>query len=134
MTIGLKTPSAYYLELINTFPPRPITNEAGLIATQNRINQILDQANLTQDDRDYLHVLGMLVYDYEEQYEAMSKLAGVDLIKALMAESQLQANDLVPVLGQEAVVSKVLNKEQPLTNRKKTDLATFFQILAEFFS
>ncbi|MCY7278129.1 MAG: transcriptional regulator, partial [Phormidesmis sp. CAN_BIN44] len=61
MTTGLETPSSYYIELLNTFPPRPINSEAELIATQNRINSILDQATLAQDDRDYLKVLGMLV-------------------------------------------------------------------------
>ncbi|MCV3214220.1 transcriptional regulator [Plectonema radiosum NIES-515] len=63
MTSCLKTPSSYYIELITTFPPRPITNEAELIATKNRINSILDNRNLTQNDRDYLKVLGTLVYD-----------------------------------------------------------------------
>jgi HTH-type transcriptional regulator / antitoxin HigA len=63
MTSCLKTSSSYYIELITTFPPRQITNEAELIATKNRINSILDNGNLTQNDRDYLKVLGTLVYD-----------------------------------------------------------------------
>ncbi len=71
MTTGLKTPSSYYIELITTFPPRPITNEAELIATQNQINSFLDKGKLTQDDRDYLKVLGTLVYDYEDKNEPM---------------------------------------------------------------
>jgi HTH-type transcriptional regulator / antitoxin HigA len=43
MTTGLKTPSHYYMELINTFPPRPIANEDELDATQERINTLLDK-------------------------------------------------------------------------------------------
>jgi len=43
MTTGLKTPNSYYMELITTFPPRTITNEAESIATQNPINDILDK-------------------------------------------------------------------------------------------
>ena len=43
MTTGLKTPSNYYLQLINAFPPRPITNEAELIATQEQIDLLLDK-------------------------------------------------------------------------------------------
>jgi HTH-type transcriptional regulator / antitoxin HigA len=69
MTVGLKTPSNYYMELITTFPPRPIANDEELTATQNRINEILDRASITSDDRDYLKVLGTLVYDYEEAHE-----------------------------------------------------------------
>ena len=87
MTTGLKTPSSYYIELVTTFPPRPITNEAELIASQNRINFILDKGKLTQDDRDYLKVLGTLVYDYEEKHEPMPTLKGAALLKALIEES-----------------------------------------------
>lgn len=56
MTTGLKTPNSYYIQLITEFPPRPITNEAELIATQNRINSLLDKGRLTKDDCDYLKV------------------------------------------------------------------------------
>lgn len=59
----------YYIELINAFPPRPVTNKAELIATQKQINSILDKKQLTQDGRDYLKVLGMLVYEYEAKHE-----------------------------------------------------------------
>ena len=47
MTTGLKTPSSYYIKMIATFPPRPITCEAELIATQNRIDSIVNRRNLT---------------------------------------------------------------------------------------
>ena len=81
MTTGLKTPSSYYIEIIKTFPPRPITCEAELIATQNRIDSIMSQSNLTQDDRDYLNVLGTFVYDYEQKPEPMPVLKGIALLK-----------------------------------------------------
>jgi HTH-type transcriptional regulator / antitoxin HigA len=56
MITGFKLASSYYMELITTFPPRPIANEAEFAATQKRINSILDQKVITQDDRDYLMV------------------------------------------------------------------------------
>ncbi|MDX2213236.1 MAG: hypothetical protein SFY66_08095 [Oculatellaceae cyanobacterium bins.114] len=128
MTIGLKTPSSYYMELINAFPPRPITNDAELDATQDQINLILDRGRLTQDDRDYLKVLGMLVYDYEEQHEQMPLLKGIELLKALMTESNFQPKDLVPILGNEAVVLEILNDRSELTDTQIQELASFFHI------
>lgn len=71
MTTGLKTPSSYYLQLVNAFPPRPIATDAEFTATQTQIHKILDQSSLNQDDRDYLKVLGMLVYDYELLLESL---------------------------------------------------------------
>lgn len=133
MTSGLKSPSNYYIKLITTFPPRPITNEQELIATQNQINSILDQGNITQDDRDYLRVLGTLVYDYEQQYEKMPTLKGVALLQALLEESELQPKDLVAILESESIVLDVLNGNQQLTEKQIQDLAVFFKIDPTYF-
>ena len=42
MTIGLKEANNYYLQLVMEFPPRPIKNDEELMATQNRVNVILN--------------------------------------------------------------------------------------------
>ncbi len=134
MTIGLKTPNSYYMEIIATFLPRPITNEAELIATQNRINDILDKGPLTRDDRDYLNVLGMLVYEYEEKHEPpMPKIRGVEFIQALLAESQLQPQDLVPIFGNESTVWELLNGDRQLADNQIQELADFFHISPSMF-
>jgi HTH-type transcriptional regulator/antitoxin HigA len=128
MTTGLKTPNSYYIELITAFPPRPITNKAELIATQNRINFLLDKGPLNKDDRDYLKVLGMLVYDYEEKHEHIPELTGVELLNALLEESQLQPQDLIPILGSESAVLEVLNGRGKLGENLVQQLADFFQV------
>ena len=134
MTIGLKSPSDYYMELINEFPPRPIASEVELAATQARINSVLDKPNLTQDDRDYLKVLGMLVYDYEEQHEPMPTLKGSELLKALMEEFNLQPDNLVSRFGSEVAVLEVLNHKSQLTDRQIQELASFFHISPTSFA
>ena len=104
----MKTPSSYYIEIITTFPPRPITCEAEFIVTQNRIDSIVSRSNLTQDDRDYLNVLGTLVYDYEQKHEPMPVLKGIALLKALMVEDNIQEKDLVDIFESESWVSEVM--------------------------
>lgn len=133
MTSGLKTPSSYYIELITTFAPRPITNEAELIATQNRINFILDKGKLTQDDKDYLNVLGTLVYDYEEKHEPMPILKGVAFLKALLEESNLQPKDLITICESESNILEILNGKAKLTDNQIKELAAFFQISPIYF-
>ncbi len=128
MTTGLKTPSNYYMELITTFPPRPITNDAELTATQNQINHILDKGKLTQDDRDYLKVLGTLVYDYEDKNEPMPTLKGVELLKALLEESNLQPKDLVPICQSESIILDILDGKRELTASQIKELAIFFHM------
>ncbi|MGB7893429.1 MAG: transcriptional regulator [Microcoleus sp.] len=128
MTTGLKTPSSYYIEIITTFPPRPITCEAELIATQNRIDSIVNRSNLTQDDRDYLNVLGTLVYDYEQKHEPMPVLKGIALLKALMVEDNIQEKDLVDIFESESWVSEMMDGKWELTASQIQKLAKFFHL------
>jgi HTH-type transcriptional regulator / antitoxin HigA len=128
MTTGLKTPSSYYLQLINTFPPRPINDEAQLLATQDQIDAIIDRQNITQDDKDYLEVLGTLVYDYEQKHEPMPVLEGIELLKALMSEENLQPCDLLSIFEDESSVREILEKRQEMTAKQVQKLGGFFQI------
>jgi HTH-type transcriptional regulator / antitoxin HigA len=128
MTAGLKTPSGYYLQLINAFPPRPITNDAELEATQVQIHAILDRGRLTQDDQDYLKVLGMLVYEYEEKTEIFPRLVGANLLRSLLEETNLTPQDLVPILGVESTVVDLLNGTIEPTEAQAQQLAAFFQV------
>ena len=114
MTTGLTTPSTYYLNLITEFAPRPITNDAELAATQQRINSILDKNNLNQDDRDYLRILGMLVYDYEEKDEQFPELTDVELLQTLMEEYNLKISDFLGIFPQEQTILDILNGNRQL--------------------
>ena len=115
MTIGLTSPSSYYLNLITEFAPRPITNDAELMATQQRINSILDRNNLNQDDhRDYLRVLRMLVYDYEEKNEKFPELTDAELLQTLMEDYDLKISDFLVIFQQEQTILDILNGKRQL--------------------
>ena len=124
----MKTHTSYYIGLITTFPPRPITNNAELIATQTHINSILDKGKLTQDDRDYLKVLGTLVYNYEDKNEPIPTLKGVELLKALLEESNLQPKDLASICQSKSIVLNILDGKCELTASQIKELAAFFHI------
>lgn len=110
-----------------------ITNKNELIATQNRINSILDKGNITQDDRDYLKVLGTLVYDYESQHEIILTLKGISLIKALLEESSLQPQDLISICKSESRVLDILDGKSKLTESEIKGLADFFKMPPSYF-
>ena len=127
MTLGLRDPEVYF-ELLKTFPPRPITSEEELLATQRVIDDLLDRAELTPDERDYLNVLGALVYEYEQKYDPMPEIYNVELLKALLAEANLEPNELLPIFKTEATVSAVLSGQQELTVPQIQELAAFFHL------
>ena len=107
---------------------KQINNEAELITTQEQIDAILDKQNITQDDKDYLEVLGTLVYDYEQKHEPMPVLKGIELLKALMSEDSLQPQDLVSIFDDESTITLVLEKKQEITAKQIQKLGDFFHI------
>lgn len=132
MIPGLRDPEVY-IELLKTFPPRPITSEEELLATQRVIDNLLDQADLSPDERDYLNVLGALVYEYEQQHDPMPEIYGVALLKALLAEANLDPKDLLPIFKTEAAVSAILDGQQELTVHDIQRLAVFFRVSPAVF-
>ena len=69
MSVGIKFSNDRYLELMLAFPPRPIACDADLTLVQQQVNRLLDSGLVGKDKRDYLELLGLLIYDYEERNE-----------------------------------------------------------------
>lgn len=125
MTPGLNKPKTY-IELLQSFPPRPIKSEEEMLATQEVIDSLLDRDELTPDEEDYLDLLGTLVYEYEQTQEPIPDIYGVELLKVLMEENELRQKDLVPVFKTESIVSDILKGRRELTKRHIQELAKFF--------
>jgi HTH-type transcriptional regulator/antitoxin HigA len=126
MTIGLKKSNDYYLNLVIEFPPRPITNEIEWGNIQQRMNSILDKKNLTQVDRDYLRVLGMLVYDYEQKFEPMPKLEKVELLEALIQDYDIKIQDLLNVFDTEETILAILQHKRKMTIEEYQQLSSLY--------
>lgn len=126
--------SSAYIELLKSFPPRPINSEEELLATQKVIDSLIDSGDLTLDEQDYLNVLGTLVHEYEEKHYPITDIYGVELLHALIAEFGWQQKDLVPIFKTESIVSEVLSGQRHLTFNHIRQLAEFFHISpAAFF-
>jgi HTH-type transcriptional regulator / antitoxin HigA len=133
MTLGTYNVSAY-TELLKAFPPRPITTEEDLTATQKIIDALIDRGKLTLDEQDYINILGTLVYEYEQRHYQICDLHGVELLKALLVEFELRQKDLVSIFKTESIVSAVLSGQRKLTSTHIRKLADFFHISpAAFF-
>lgn len=122
-----------YIELLRAFPPRPITSEDELRETQKVIDSLLDKEKLSKEERDYLHVLAALVYDYEQKQEPIPDIYGVELLKVLLEEFDLRQKDLVPIFKTESIVSDVISGKRQLTTRHIEELAKFFHVSPAVF-
>jgi HTH-type transcriptional regulator/antitoxin HigA len=122
-----------YQALLLQFPPRPITSEAQLVATQGVVDSLLDKGNLDESEQDYLNVLGTLIREYEQQ-QPLPDIFGVNLVKALLVEFGLRQKDLVPIFKTESIVSAILSGQRQLTVNHIQGLSKFFGVSpAAFF-
>lgn len=64
---------------------------------------------------DRLHVLSLLVEDYEQRTVDLSAPDPVAAIKFRMEQMGLQPRDLVPLIGSRSKVSEILSRKRPLT-------------------
>lgn len=122
-----------YIELITKFPPRKISSEQELQTTQKVIDSLLDREQLTIDERDYLHLLGLLVREYENENYPIPDIYGVELLKVLMEERNLSTEDLSLIFDSEENLIKVLNSETSLNLKQIQKLAQFLNISPAVF-
>ncbi|WNF13229.1 transcriptional regulator [Microcystis aeruginosa] len=123
-----------YLELLKQYPPRPIHNEEDLEMMQEVINRLLDKPQLTAEEREYLNVLGALIYEYEENQEPIPDIYGLELLKFILEERNLQKQDLLSIFESKSTLDDILDAQQDLTPIYIQKLANFLNISPDLFS
>ena len=122
-----------YTNLLISFPPRPIKSEEDFEKTQEIVDKLLDKGELTEEEQDYLFVLGMLIHEYEEKQDLVPDIYGVELLKVLIEETNLKQKDLVPIFKTESIVSDILKGKRKLTVEHIQKLGEFFKISPAVF-
>ncbi len=122
-----------YLELLKQYPPRPIDNEEDLEMMQQVINRLLDKPQLTAEEREYLNVLGALIYEYEENQEPIPDIYGLELLKFILEERNLQKQDLLSIFESKSTLDDILDGQQYLTPVYIKKLANFLNISPDLF-
>lgn len=131
MTIA--TDSHTYVKLLTTFPPRPIKSSIECDQVQAVIDQLLDEQQLSEEQRDYLNLLALLIEDYETKIFPVSDIYGIELLRVLIADRGLKQKDLVPIFKTESIVSAVLSGQRNLTVEHIENLAKFFHLSPAVF-
>jgi HTH-type transcriptional regulator/antitoxin HigA len=122
-----------YLELLKQYPPRPIHNEEDLEMMQQVINRLLDKPQLTAEEREYLNVLGALIYEYEENQEPIPDIYGLELLKFILEERNLQKQDLLSIFESKSTLDDIFDGLQELTPIYIQKLANFLNISPDLF-
>jgi HTH-type transcriptional regulator/antitoxin HigA len=122
------------VKLFARVPLLPIWTEDQLHEAQAMMDQLVGRSRDEAEDL-YLDVLGTLVHAYEEQHVDIPEIAGVTLVRALLAERDLTQRDLVRegIFATDSVASAVLSGKRALTADQVRGLARFFRLPADLF-
>ena len=93
---------------------KPIKTEEDYEVTLKRIDELMDSIPNTPEF-DELDVLVTLVESYEEKHYFIEAPDPISAIKFRMEQENLKQKDLIPIIGDSAIVSKVLKGQRKLT-------------------
>ena len=118
-----------YRELVALLPPRPIHDDVDLHSTFEIIDRMAG-FKLNADQEDYLEAISTFVEAYEAARFPMggSSLAPLEALKALLAEHDMNASDLVRLLGNRTLGAAVLSGRRALSKSHVKKLAEHFKV------
>ena len=98
------------------------------------LNVLIDEVGINEQHPLYelLDTLGTVIHAYEEKHHPIPECSGIEVLKFLMEEHQLEPTDL-PELGPSDIVLEILNGERDLTVTHIRTLAERFQVASAVF-
>jgi HTH-type transcriptional regulator/antitoxin HigA len=117
-----------YQELLIYFPPRIINSEDELRATINIVNSLLDKESLSKDERDYLNLLGSLIYIYETEHVDIPDIWGYEFLNVLIEEHNTPVEDLINLFGSREIVDKLMIGELELDVEMIDKLSKYYKV------
>ena len=124
-----------YLALIRRFPLVRIRDDVHLEAAHAVVDRlsIIGEDDLTAGQMDYLLALGDLTTVYEQDVldEMTRNVTGLDLLRHLVEEHGLVADDVGRIIGQPAAGLDVLGGSRPITGADARALGARFGVAAD---
>jgi HTH-type transcriptional regulator / antitoxin HigA len=125
-----------FQQLVEAMPPQAIQDDAQYEKTLEMIDRLMDRKRLTRGQALYLETLVQLVQAFEAENHPIdtSDLHGIDSLRHLLAENDMNASDLARLLGVHASMgSKILKGERSLTVEHVKKLAARFKVRPQLF-
>jgi len=130
----LKNLAQHYAALNAQVPLRPIHSKVEYNHAIACLNQLLDAGAADENHQlaGVLHMLGVLIGEYEDRHHPAALVKSEDMLRFLMDQHQLSQSDL-PEIGSQGVVSEVLSGKRELNLRQVKALAGRFNLPMEAF-
>ena len=124
-----------YLQLVQCVPLRPIRSDDELDEAINMVNYLIDREKMNADEKDYLDVLGGLIYDYESKHILFERQPDSGMLRHLIeakgvSQSQVASDCQIA----ESTISAVLAGTRKLTRGHICKLSRYFHVESGVFS
>lgn len=122
--------------LVAEMPPQAIMDDVHYENTTEMIDRLMAAGKLTKGQELYLETLVQLVQAYEATHHVIdtADLHGIDALRQLLVENNMNASDLARLLGvHPSMGSKILNSERSLTVEHLRKLTDRFKVRPELF-
>ena len=111
-------------------------NKIKLIRTEQEHIQALERLDYLMDidpkpntpEGDELDILAVLIEKYEEENFEIPVLDPIEVVEYFMEERGFERKDLIGVIGDKTLVSRILNKKRKLTLEMIRKLGTYLSI------
>ena len=131
------TKADQYLELVRKFPLKPIRSDRQLRAAHKVIDELTrhPEETLSDDQKDYLEVLGDLTIAYENRIMSAetASVSGLDILKHLLEANNMTASDLGRLLGNRELGSKILRGQREISKANADALGSRFGLPSHLF-
>jgi len=118
--------SGKYLDLIRSFPLRPIRSAAELARAEAVIEELVD-ARLTAGESDYLLVLGNLVEEYEKAHFAIEPLPAHEMLAASIEAKDVTQSEVAKATGiSMSTISELLSQKRDFNITHVEKLCAYF--------
>jgi len=125
-----------FADIAHLLPPQAIQDDVHHENTVEIIDQFMTLGKLTKGQTIYLETLVQLVQIYEAEHHAIdiSRISGLDSLKHLLEENDMNASDLARLLDMHPTMgSKILRGERSLTVDHLRKLCNRFKVNPRLF-
>jgi HTH-type transcriptional regulator/antitoxin HigA len=122
-----------YGELLSETRPEVISGDQQHQLYIKQLEKLTGQAEITPAEEKLIHLLTVLVEDYEARNFPVPDADPLAIVRHLMEAHRLRQKDLVDVFGTESIVSDVLNGKRELTKVHIRRLSQRFQVSPSVF-
>ena len=123
----------FYTDLLVQYQPKPIATEAENDAAIALACELEHRPMRTLEENLFLELLITLIEKFESENSPMTAGDSASMLRHLMHAINLEKSDLIPILGTEIEVEKIIVSQRAIEIGEARKIADFFLVDISFF-